>query len=246
LEFKDLVTNIVQAKIELGTYYTPSSVLTSVITNTTPNEPKQYTTNNVSNIRVPGNTSLRMFRVNDSNFAYIISTINSTSNRITSINGISVNFWVYCKKFNTNTPNDSETFVSIRDISGGGMTSYYNNSTQNGLYLFYGSGNSYTSFSSQGFDRNGMRWTMFTFTLFMNISNVVTQSFYRDGALVGSYSWTRNPSSSPTDFNPYKALNIDGCGRIQGYLDQYTVHDKVLTQSEITAIYNDTGNIQYM
>ena len=239
LEFTDLVSNNVQANINLGSNYTPSSVLTSNITNTDPNEPKQYTTSDIN--RVPGNTSLRLFRVNDSNFSYQISTIDSAINRITSTDGISINFWIYCKKFNTTIANADEMFVLINDINDKGMVAYYNNSSQNALYMFYGTG-SFTSFPSETFDRNGMQWTMFTFTLFMNSSNLVTQSFYRDGEMVGTFSWTRNS----TDFNPHIALNISACGKFQGYLDQYTIHNKTLTASEIRAIYNDTGNIQYM
>ena len=237
LEFTDLVSNNVQANINLGSNYTPSSVLTSNITNT--DEPKQYTTSDIN--RVSGNTSLRLFRVDDSNFSYQISTIDSAINRITSTDGISINFWIYCKKFNTTINNADERFVLINDINDKGMVAYYNNHAQNALYMFYGNG-SFTSFPSETFDRNGMQWTMFTFTLFMNSSNLVTQSFYRDGEMVGTFSWTRNS----TDFNPHIALNISACGKFQGYLDQYTIHNKTLTASEIKAIYNDTGNIQYM
>ena len=236
LEFTDLVSNNVQANINLDSKYYPSSFLERNITNTDPNEPKEYTTSDIN--RVPGNTSLRLFRVDDS--TYEISAINS----ITSIDGISINFWIYCKKFNTNIDNAGETFVSITDnINDKGMVAYYNNHTQNALYMFYGTGpGGYTSFPSETFDRNGMQWTMFTFTLFMNSSNLVTQSFYRDGEMVGTFSWTRNTA----DFNPHIALNISACGKFQGYLDQYTIHNKTLTASEIRAIYNDTGNIQYM
>ena len=236
LEFTDLVSNNIEANINLGSNYTPSSVLTSNITNTDPNEPKEYTTSDIN--RVPGNTSLRLFRVNDSNFSYQIST----NNGITSTDGISINFWIYCKKFNTTIADADETFVLINDINDKGMVAYYNNHAQNALYMFYGTGG-YTSFPSETFDRNGMQWTMFTFTLFMNSSNLVTQSFYRDGEMVGTFSWTRN---STDFFNPHIALNISACGKFQGYLDQYTIHNKTLTASEIRAIYNDTGNIQYM
>jgi len=235
LGFKDLVTNTVKA------VYTKAFEITSV--NTT--EPKEYTTNTIS--RVSGNTSFRLFKkTNEFGTRNYLDMYNNSLHRITSTVGFSINYWMYTKKFDTNDTRQpwdvpiqfGSIDTSTGNLGGSGVIYYANSPTS--VAFFTGIALQY--FSTPSYDRNGLQWIMVTITMTMDGSNNVNQKYYHNSNLC--YNTTLGRSSG--NFNPIGTICITGPCDMSGYLDQYTVHDRVLTQSEITAIYNDTGNIQYM
>lgn len=220
--FKDAVTNSVNAKLN-------KSFEISTVTTTT--EPKEYTTTATS--RVTGNTSFRLFRTGGSSGTYDISL-----SSISGENGFSVNYWVYMKAFNT-TSSDSEYPINVYDgIASTGA--YYNNSSQNHMW-YYNTGVSSMGFLGATLPRNEQAWRLFTITMVMD-NSFVSVKFYQNGVAFASPSWTRTTNAQINLKS--NSLGINTVGKFQGYLDQLTVHNKVLTQSEITAIYTDAGNIQ--
>jgi hypothetical protein len=215
------------------------------ITTVNTTEPKQLTTNTIS--RVSGNTSFRLFKYKGDfgRFNYL-DMWNNPLHRITSTVGFSINYWMYTKKFDTTDnqpPWDSPIQFSNIDPStgkskGSGIIYYANSHT----YVAFFTGIALQYFSTPLYDRDGRQWIMVTITMTMDGSNNVNQRYYHNSNLC--YNTTLGRSSD--NFNPIGTICIIGPCKMSGYLDQYTVHDRVLTQSEITAIYNDTGNIQYM